>query len=290
MKRCFLVLSYNHPELTRKCIQSLIDVSKNDGKVPIFLVHNGSETNHVERLKQQFIDIYHLVMPKNLGYSGGLNFGLQHCFKEFDRIIFVTNDVELTSLPEKWPENSGFYAPKIFFRKLDKIDSLGGLFIPHLAKLIHIKNEIDFEKILKKKRTNWKIPYVPGSAFVLDKEIYQQVGNVDESLHTYWEDVDFSARVYLQNLPMGLIKDLTFLHRVGKTCHQKPFYTTYLFQRNRRIVSFRYANFFYKPLLFTLWFFPFLRLLWKNYRSSPQKFSLLLNSLKKDIIRGEERR
>lgn len=281
MKRCFLVLSYNHPELTRKCVQSLLDIANPEDEWPIFLVHNGSEAIHIEKLKAYFPAITHLEMKTNLGYSGGLNFGLKNCFKDFERVVFVTNDVELISLPKLWPKELGFYAPKIYFRKLEKTDSLGGLFIPHLLKLIHIKNDVDFEEILKKSRSKWKIPYVPGSAFVLDREIYEQVGTIDESLHTYWEDVDFSARVYLKNLRMGVMKDLTFLHRVGKTCHQKPFYTTYLFQRNRRIVSFRYGYFFLKPLMLFFWGIPFVRLCLKFKGTSNEKFQLLLKSLDK---------
>lgn len=281
MKRCFLVLSYNHPELTRKCVQSLLDIAASDDPLPVFLVHNGSEVIHREKLKILFPEIVHLELLQNRGYSGGLNFGLEECFKDYERIIFVTNDVELVSLPKIWPKEHGFYAPKIFFRKVEKIDSIGGVFIPHLLKLIHIKNDFDFELLLQKPRSKWKIPYVPGSAFVLDREIFKKVGNVDERLHTYWEDVDFSARAYLAHLPMGAIKDLTFLHRVGKTCHQKPFYTTYLFQRNRRIVSFRYGYLIVKPLMLFFWGIPFLRLCLKFKGSSKEKLQLLLKTLVK---------
>lgn len=279
MKRCFLVLSYNHPELTRKCVQSLVEKGIGEENMPIFLVHNGSEKAHIQKLQEQFPAIEHLIIEKNLGYSGGLNFGLEKCFKNFERIIFVTNDVELLEVPSSWPTEKGFFAPKIYFRKISKIDSLGGFFIPHLLKLIHVKNDFDYEKALKEKRSKWKIPYVPGSAFVLDREIYEKIGHIDESLHTYWEDVDFSARVYLGNLNMGIIKELTFLHRVGKTCHQKPFYTTYLFQRNRRIVSFRYGYSFLKPIMFFVWLIPFLRLCLKFRGSSNEKLKLLLKSL-----------
>ncbi len=281
MNRCFLVLSYNHPELTKKCIQSIIDKLGETEKIPIYLVHNGSEKTHILKLKDCFPNISHLILSENLGYSGGVNFGLRECFKFFERIIFVTNDVEIQSLPRlhEWPNTSGFYAPTIYFRKLEKIDSLGGIFIPYRLKLIHIKNNDIFVNLLKKRRNKWIIPYVPGSAFVLDREIYEKVGSMDEGLHTYWEDVDFSARVYLQNLNMGLIKDLSFLHRVGKTCHQKPFYTTYLFQRNRRIVSFRYTYIFIRPLSFILWLIPFLFLCWKFKGKSNEKLQLLLKSL-----------
>lgn len=295
MKNAFLVLSYNHPELTTRCIESILRVSGNsdnqlrpDG---LILVHNGSEKKHRDTLKIRFPNIQHLEIEENKGYAAGVNQGLRFAFKEFDRVLFFTNDTELVELPKDLPKERGLFAPLIYFRKLDRIDSLGGFFYPNLAKLVHVKNEKDFSAYFSnttsKVSLRRKIPYVPGSAFLIDRDLFLRLKGMDESLHTYWEDVDFSVRCFLSGENVGIVKDWKLLHRVGKTCHQKPFYTTYLYQRNRRIVSFRYANFFYKPLLFALWFFPFIRLLWKHYRTSPQKFSLLLDSLKSSLRKDE---
>ena len=291
MRNAFLVLSYNHPELTTRCLESILRVcSTSDNHLRpdgLILVHNGSEKKHIETLKTRFPEILHLEIEINAGYASGVNQALRFAFKEFDRVLFFTNDTELVALPKDLPKERGLYAPLIYFRKLDKIDSLGGFFYPNLAKLVHVKNEKDFSgyfsNITSKISLRRKLPYVPGSAFLIDRDLFHRLKGMDESLHTYWEDVDFSVRCFLSGENIGVIKDWQLLHRVGKTCHQKPFYTTYLYQRNRRIVSFRYANFFYKPLLFALWFFPFIRLLWKNYRTSPQKFSLLLDSLKNSL-------
>lgn len=297
MKNAFLILSYNHPDLTTRCLESILRVCSNsDNQVhpdAIILVHNGSEKKHREVLINRFPQIQHFEIENNAGYANGVNQSLRFAFKDFDRILFFTNDTELVELPKELPRERGLFAPLIYFRKLEKIDSLGGFFYPNLAKLVHIKNEKDFSAYFanttSKVSLRRKIPYVPGSAFLIDRDIFIRMKGMDESLHTYWEDVDFSVRCFLNGENVGVIKDWKLLHRVGKTCHQKPFYTTYLYQRNRRIVSFRYANFFYKPFLFIIWFIPFVRLLWKNYRTSPQKFSLLLdslrNSLQKDSVK-----
>ncbi len=103
---------------------------------------------------------------------------------------------------------------------------------------------------------------------------------MDESLHTYWEDVDYSARTYLKGYKIGVIKDLKILHRVGKTCHQKPFYTTFLFQRNKRIVSIRHSYFLVRPYVALIWFFTMIPLLIRFSRSSKEKLSLLLKAFR----------
>jgi GT2 family glycosyltransferase len=107
--------------------------------------------------------------------------------------------------------------------------------------------EIDHESIqyLKTKEEflnlpSGHLPYVPGTAFLIHREIFKHTGDLDESLHTYWEDVDYSQRVRLGGLKMDLNLNFELIHKVGKTCHKDPFYTNHLFKRNRDIVSQRY--------------------------------------------------
>ncbi len=279
MNYCVAILSYNHPEITSKCLKSVLSLLSTKS---IYLIHNGSDEKNIQFLQNEFATINHLIMEKNKGYSGGVNYIFENCFKEFDRIVFLTNDIELVNFPKNLPREKGLYAPLVFFRKIEKIDSLGGFFEPSKLKLTHVKDLYSFEHFFKERRffKQTKIPYVPGTAFVIDKEIYLDIGKMDESLHTYWEDVDFSARAYLRGHKIGVIKDLQVLHRVGKTCHQKPFYTTYLFQRNKRIISLRYTYLILKSFVALKWFISTLPLLLKFYRSNKEKFSLLLKTFR----------
>jgi GT2 family glycosyltransferase len=94
--------------------------------------------------------------------------------------------------------------------------------------------------------------YVPGTAFLLDRESWQKLAHdgraFDESLHTYWEDVDLSMRAHAEKVKVAPWPAVQLLHKVGKTCHRNPFYTRFLFQRNRRIVSRRYVAAWMRPL------------------------------------------
>jgi GT2 family glycosyltransferase len=229
---CLLVLSYNHPQHTRECIESIVATNTQH---PIILIHNGSEQKWIDQLKLQFPKIEHFTIQKNAGFSNGANLGLQHAFERFEWAIFFTNDTLARSIPTQLELEPGLYAPIIWRRKIGVIDSMGARFNPYRKKLWHCKSEKDFKQ---KKLLSY--PYVPGTAFILHREIWQQVGPFDETLHTYWEDVDFSVRVYRKNLKISLHTSFELLHKVGKTCHKSAFYTNHLFQRNRKIVSKRY--------------------------------------------------
>lgn len=232
MKKCIVLLSFNHPEITKKAILSSLKF-----RMPIIVVHNGSLPKHVDNIKSSIHDelLIHLVFNNNTGFSGGANRGLKYVFEveKYDWVLFITNDVELVNFPD-FDLSPGLYAPLIYFRKLNKIDSLGGFFDPKFGKLSHNKS---FEADITRKYF-----YIPGTAFLIHKSIFLNIGGFDELLHTYWEDVDFSMRVFLANQKLGIVKEIQLLHRVGKTCHDNPMYTTYLFQRNRKKISLRYGN------------------------------------------------
>ncbi|HOV15619.1 MAG TPA: hypothetical protein PK771_15130, partial [Spirochaetota bacterium] len=75
--------------------------------------------------------------------------------------------------------------------------------------------------------------YIPGTAFFITKDAFVRTGGMNESYHTYWEDVDFSFRARRLGFRMARSFDANISHLVGKTCHKKSVYTTYYFQRNR---------------------------------------------------------
>lgn len=175
-------------------------------------------------------------MPENKGYTGGCNFALRTLLKKFEWCYFLTNDVTLVNLGEL-PKNPGFFAPRIWRRKVGVMDSLGGGFIPAEQKLYHLKEEGEIHSL-----PEGTLSYIPGTAFLIHRDVFFKTGDFDESLHTYWEDVDFSQRVKLAGFKLDAIVNFELIHKVGKTCHKDSFYTNHLFHRNKEIISSKYAR------------------------------------------------
>ncbi len=214
-----VVLSYNHPDLTSRCLQSLFKISNN---LNIYLIHNGSNVKNKDRLKSEFPFIHHHEIEINIGYSGGANEGLKLAFQKFDTCLFLTNDTEVLQLPELIPQR--FSSVKCLRRNTDHIDSVMGM--------------IDLKKIKLKHLRTWNLNqnniYIPGSAFWLNRDLFNQLNGFDESFHTYWEDVDFSHRARQNGHDLFYSEQTVIKHKIGKTCHKDDFYTFYLFQRNRK--------------------------------------------------------
>jgi GT2 family glycosyltransferase len=200
----------------------------------IFVIHNGSLPEHINKVKSTFPTLNHLIQNTNNGFSGGCNFALRELFKNFEWIYFLTNDVSVLNFGQL-PIIPGLYAPLIWRRRIGVVDSMGGGFIPREKKIYHLKSENELNQLPTE-----HLPYVPGTAFILHREVFNQVGGMDESLHTYWEDVDFSQRVRLAGFKIDLCLNFELIHKVGKTCHKDPFYTKHLFCRNRDIISEKY--------------------------------------------------
>jgi GT2 family glycosyltransferase len=225
-----VILSFNHPVLTESAVNSALEIAEKD---KILLVHNGSLPQNIMHLKYKFPDIEHLVILENKGFSGGANAGLKKAFEVSEWVLFMSNDCELTALPDV-NLKSGIYAPVIFRRNTFQIESVGGAFNKKLLQLRHLKSA---QKLFPEEDF-----YVPGAAFVIDKNSFEKLNGFDETLGTYWEDVDLSLRAKKLDIHLGLVEEIQLKHKIGKTCHKNPHYTAYLYQRNRAKVARRHVK------------------------------------------------
>lgn len=237
MSISIVILSYNHPEITERCLLSVLKLVPTDfDKKNIILVHNGSVEKFRDFLTSKYSEIDHVVLNNNKGFSGGANIGLEYGLNKNNVALFLSNDCELLN----WPKEikcDGIIAPKIFSRKLSQVDSVGAIVDLTKGKPIHLKTN----NLNRLKNINTRF-YVPGSAFLIDHNSFKRLKGFDENLGTYWEDIDLSLRAQNIGIALSVNEDLHIIHKIGKTCHKHSHYTTYLYQRNRKIISRKYVN------------------------------------------------
>lgn len=223
------ILSYNHPDLTGTTVDSVLVAGVMPSK--IYLVHNGSQLKHRTQLMTRFPLIQHLVLHENKGYSGGANFAFDEIFKTEEKLLFLTNDTEVLKLAADFPAALDFFSISILKRNSAHLDSLIGAVNLKTGRLAHVKSLAALKVLPSFCKT-----YIPGTAFGITKKTYVTVGQFDESLHTYWEDVDLSLRAHrlAPAIRIGFYDGFQVKHKIGKTCHKHRFYTLYLFQRNRK--------------------------------------------------------
>lgn len=280
MKCIPLILSYNHVEITIKSVNSVLnhyDYKINNDQLPIVLIHNGSLLKCREQLIKLFPTIDHLIIEENRGYSGGLNTGIQYAILKYSKftpwILFLSNDCELL----QWPSSSQvinlertgtlLLAPVVWSRKTIFIDSVGGILKLDSGVPSHLKSSEMFQQTLKNPTKN-QILYIPGSAFLIHQEIFNKLSGFNEAFGTYWEDIDFSIRAQEIGYHLGEISSFQVKHKIGKTCHKNSYYTTYLYQRNRKWVSRYYVKgFFFRLKLECHLWSSWIRLFWRLFKS-----------------------
>jgi GT2 family glycosyltransferase len=258
METALIVLSYNHPQHTARAVASGLQA----GCRNILLVHNGSQADHIAKLRGDFPEIRHLIIKENRGYAGGVNAGLSEAFKSCEWAVLLTNDSELESWPSI-PNAPAIVAPLVFRKKADRVDSLGGHFIPGRARLRHCRGRGDFDQ----QASTSVRRYIPGTAFLVHREVFESSRGLDERLCIYWDDVDWSVRIEALGFPLQVDPEWKVRHRVGKTAHGKPLYSLYYFQRNRRLISWRYARGLERVPLSVVLAGEWVRLTWRLLRS-----------------------
>ena len=98
----FVVLHYISYDMTKECIDNLINTFKSDN-YKIVLVDNGSPNGSGERLKADYnshLKVDFVKIEKNCGFANGNNAGYKYAKEKYnpDFIIMVSNDVIINDL------------------------------------------------------------------------------------------------------------------------------------------------------------------------------------------------
>jgi len=264
-----VILSYNHPGITKQCIESAFKFFK---PTEIILVHNGSRSENVEVLEKEFPEIKHLIFSDNLGYSGGANRGINFAIqRNAENILFLSNDTKITQWDFKIPTTKKFLmAPKVELRDTGRTHSLGGKVCLTRGVLSHLEDGDQGQSQF----------YVPGSAFIISRQAWLELNGFDERLGSYWEDVDLSLRAKKTGVELTTTKNVVVKHGVAKTTGGDPFYTLYSFHRNRRRVVLRHGPLKALPLFYLIYAASTLRKLFKFIKNRDfERVKLLLKAL-----------
>jgi len=227
------LLCYNKLQLSIRCIQAVLDAGYPLSQ--LYIIDNGSETNFRPALLQSFPGIEILGIQDNCGFAGGFTRGLKQLFETHDcrSVLFLTNDTSIHPRCLEACEHTALetgaqlVAPCLMFRNdCDRIDSIGARFDRHSGSLHHC-SRVGMPVLMEADE------YIPGTALWLTRDAFESLGGTDESYVMYWEDVDFSFRAHRAGIRQARCYDAKIQHSIGQTCHKKPIYTTFYYQRNR---------------------------------------------------------
>jgi GT2 family glycosyltransferase len=201
-----VVVTYNTLDLTRDCLQSVVaDCARIADLIEIIVVDNASTDGTAALVCEQFPQVRLIVNETNLGFSRGNNVGMKAAGGRYLLLLNSDTHVQAGALSillefmDAHPE-AGACGPMLLNEDGSLQPSghplpsfwsvaLGMTRIYRLWKSdLYIQPGRDYNQVAQ-------VGEVSGAAIMVRREVYQQVGGLDENFFAYYEDVDWCKRI-----------------------------------------------------------------------------------------------
>jgi GT2 family glycosyltransferase len=180
-----------------------------------------------------------LRMPRNLAYAGGMNAGIRHHMDRGAKLVMLlTHEVRLRpGAIRTWVDAAGrapeygVLAPVLWERGQDRVFSYGGRRGRRGGWVEHV-----LEGPPEAQDGIASHDWADGAALLIRREVFEQVGLLDESLFIYFEETDLCLRATRAGWRVGVVMEAGAEQESGQPA--RPGFHAYLISRN----GFEYAR------------------------------------------------
>ncbi|MBT6809100.1 MAG: glycosyltransferase family 2 protein [Flavobacteriales bacterium] len=216
-----VTITYNSADVIKGFLDSTLNQTFQ--KFVIYIIDNKSNDDTLKIVDSYTDERIKVVKnSKNFGVAEANNQGIKLSIKdECTQVLIVNNDVEFEStlldkmLKVQKVNDCSLVVPKMmYFDNPDHIWYAGSTFVKRkgflpIHKGIKQKDEGQFDGI-------YPVEYAPTCCLLVKKEVFEDVGFMDEKYFVYFDDTDFSYRVLKnKNHKMYFFSDVKFYHKVG---------------------------------------------------------------------------
>ncbi len=231
-----ITLNYNQTDVTCAFLESTKALTYPNYE--ILVCDMGSEIDPIDQIRKgNYPNVKILVSQKNLGFTGGNNWGMRQA--EGDLIFIVNNDTEVTPelldlLVEPFflDETIGVTCPKIkFFHSPNVIQYAGFERMNVFTGRVNATggNEVDNGQFDQPGITNG----AHGCAMMVKREVIDKVGMFPEKFFIYYEEWDWSARIKRAGYKIFYQGKAVIYHKESITMGKKSAIKVYYHTRNR---------------------------------------------------------
>ena len=231
-----VTLNYNGSSFLQECIDSILDSDYSNFKV--IVVDNGSQDKSLELLERLYGSndkVIILKNKKNLGYSKGMNVGLDYGFNnlEADFCLVMNNDTfldkhainALVEVAQK-DEKIGFVTGKVYYAYNPNVfQTVGKKSDPVLINGGHIgRREVDKGQYDR----DCELDFCDDIFWLVSKELYQKTGGYDPEFFLEAEDFDWQLRAKKYGFKIMYSHKAKLWHKesmtIGKSSPLKAYY------------------------------------------------------------------
>jgi|TARA_Y100000310_G_scaffold201831_1_gene201920 hypothetical protein len=230
---------WNGIEVLAECLESLYKSSYPNMEVVV--VDNASTDGSPEWIVANHGKVNLVRCRENRGYAGGCNLGAEYASGDY--LLFLNNDTVHTPdwielLVATLEKNRGVAAvqPKIlnYFEK-ELFDYAGGsggqmdiLCFPFARGRLFLTREEDSGQYDDETDIFW----ASGTAFLVRKSVFEEVGGFDETFFAHQEEIDLQWRIHLAGLDVVVNPASVVYHRNAVTLTMHSPQKKYLNHRN----------------------------------------------------------
>jgi len=234
-----LLLNYNRWQDTAECVQSLMQCDF--APLEIVIIDNGSSNESFTKLNELFPSLRMVQTGRNLGYTGGVNFGYRIILEENPDYILVLNPDttvdsqflgKMVDAMEGDPSAAASCATILFDTNHDRAWYAGGVMVPWRGLAIHHRSLPMLRPGQSLKPQS--VSFVTGCAVLQRASAVRKIGFQDERFFMYLDDIEFSARALRKGYTLLYVPQAKVYHRVLKG-EESPF-KLYYSVRNRLLL------------------------------------------------------
>jgi hypothetical protein len=204
MELSIIIVSYNQQALLKKCLESIYASFPSRQRLEVIVVDNHSLDHTVDMIRADFPQVVLIVNPANDGFAKANNLGLK--IARGAKLLLLNNDtvildnalIDMMAYLDQHPE-IGLLGPKLLNRN-GSIQAQGSLLGRHFWR-----SKIPTEST-----------FLRGAALMLRREVFEQVGLLDERFFFYNEDLDYAWRVRKSGYKVVFYPHAEVVHYGGK--------------------------------------------------------------------------
>lgn len=213
------------------------------------IVNNGDEKDST-LLKEAFPDSVVLnsgTMSLCTAYNIGLRY-IQQYDSEVDSILFLGNDIKIEphTISRLWNylysnKKYGMVSPVVLEKDSDIIETYGADFRSFTLRFIHLDRGKKVSEVIPEKICG----ALPGAINLSRIEFYQSIGNLDDSLYMYYDEVDIAIKAKISGYVLAVTSSCVVWHQhsnIGSSNARNPL-AAFFQGRNAIYLSRKYFGF-----------------------------------------------
>lgn len=225
------IVNWNTREQLRTCLQTLDGEGHDD--VAVVVVDNCSSDGSAAMVTAAFPWVRLIRAPRNLGFAGAVNLGIEHPVP--DHVLILNPDVRvtrediarLTLYLEQTPGvmavspllvgDDGRVQAHMYgrFPTIAQVALFWTVLSPLARRIAPLRRRV-FEHDLRADRPA-PVDQLPGAALMMSRQAFQLVGPLDPGYFIWWEDVDWCYRARTAGLSLHVLPAVRCRHAGGSS-------------------------------------------------------------------------